>query len=132
MKKLIIGLLLLISYAGVAQDEQVFVAKSITHMKMNAVKKDWDIVSKKEGYISITYGKDYVQIGEDPKARFILVGDVTNYQDEIADYVIQVCYNYQGKRMTISTMYGRKKKFIKVGIDLKTDLFVYTLQGSEE
>lgn len=133
MKKLIIGLLLLFTcYAGIAQDEQVFVAKSVTHMKMNAQKKDWDIVSKDEGFISITYGKDYVQFGEDPRARFILFGPVTNHQDEQADYVIQACYNYQGKRMTVSTMYGRKKKFIRVAVDMKTDLFMYTLKYSEE
>ncbi len=132
MKKLIIGLLLLISYAGVAQDEQVFVATQITHMKFNQKTQDWDIVGKKTGYISITYGKNYMQIGEDPKARFTLFGDVVNHEDDQAMYVMQACYDYQGRRMTTSTMYGKKKKFIKIGVDMKTDLFIYTLQGSEE
>ena len=133
MKKiLILSLVLLISYTGFAQKEQVFVATSVTHMKMNKQTKDWDVVGKDTGFISITYGPNYVQIGEDPKGRFILFGKVTKYQDDQADYVMQQCYNYQGERMVLSTMYGRKKKFIKVGLDLKTDLFLYTLQYSEE
>lgn len=121
-----------ISYAGAAQDTQLFVSKKLTVYTINRNTNKYELKSEHEGYTPLIYGKDYLQIGEDPRLKFNLYGKVVKEQVEFTESVTQQGFTKEGAKMSTTTTYGKQAKFIKVAVTLFDNMFVYDIKLSDE
>jgi hypothetical protein len=133
MKKFILMFLIVgISYEGIAQETQLFISKKLSVFKKNTITKEYDFAYSKEGYTPIIYGKDYLQLGKDPRLKFTLYGEVTKDEDEYATYFRINGFTKEGFKMNTQTVYGKKLKYIKVFVTLIDNMYIYDIQLSDE
>lgn len=135
MKKLLLILLFIAgtfsSYAQ-SEDTQLFVSKKLTLYKTNPKTDKYELFSETEGYTPLIYGKDYLQVGQDPRLRFTLFGEVLKDEDEVGVYYTQRGFTKEGIKMMTKTMYSKKAKFIKVSVMLLSNLYIYDIKMSDE
>lgn len=129
MKKLFLILsILMISYAGIAQEVQTFVSENMTQLKLNRATGNWDTIKSIDKIIPITYGPKYVQVGTESGTKYVLYGEVEKSEDENATFYIQKGFLFNGGDMRTWTIYGKKTKYIKVGIEIGDSMFLFRLQ----
>lgn len=130
MKKLILILsMLIVSYAGIAQEVQTFVSENLTVMKLNKTTDEWDIISTNDQITSITYGPKFVQIGSNPKTKYVLYGEIEKTEDKNATFYSQSGFAYNGVDMKTWTIYGKNQVYVKIGILIGEKMFLFRLQN---
>lgn len=131
-KKLFTIFVVLISLTSFAEEPQLFVSNNLAVYIKNFKTNQFDLVKKVEKYNSIVYGKDYVQISNNPDLKYVLYGDATKVEDADNYYYHRRGYTNTGEAMVTTTIYGKKSKYIKVAFYLKDAAAIYDIVIKDE
>lgn len=118
-----------ITCAAYSQDEpKLFVSNAVTSLEKETPKSEWKVLYRKEAYTALTYGKDYLQIGTDPGAKFRLYGPVTKENTDDFFFISRQGYSSTGVPIETTTAYSNKERKMTVSITFINKAFIYELE----